>query len=82
MYSTQATVNKPDILNSTNRSIFTKVPFRLLSGLFLPAMPFSWQLWLGVFVSLIVGAMSLIAIEYVYKRKETGATESDVNVNG
>lgn len=38
---------------------------RLLSGLFLPAMPFSWPLWLGVFVSLIVGATSLIAVERV-----------------
>lgn len=42
---------------------------RLLSGLYLPAMPFSWQMWLGVFVSMVIGTAALIFVEcFLYQR--------------
>lgn len=43
-------------------------------------MPFSWKLWLGVFFSLIVGALSLIGVEHVYQRTGTGNAESEAIV--
>lgn len=43
---------------------------RLLSGLYLPAMPFSGEMWLGVLVSAIIGTVALIFVECFLLRRQ------------
>lgn len=55
-----------------NANINLYVVVRLLSGLYLPAMPFSWPMWLGVFLSMVIGALALIFVQYCLYRRRIG----------